>query len=139
MVVIFFVATSIFQTRMPAGCAPSGGNSEVCNVGSVAPHSTFLLNVFVPTSAPNDLAGGRTITGTVGVTASGAIAAGAADTTKSNDSRRAAATAQFDRAEEQRSALNEKPANKRTLAEYKSVVTTYRRVFLITPRAPEVP
>jgi N-acetylmuramoyl-L-alanine amidase len=63
----------------------------------------------------------------------------ASDTTKTSDSRRAAATAQFDRAEEQRSALNEKPANKRTLAEYKNVVTTYRRVFLITPRAPEVP
>src|SRR5262249_14718704 len=31
------------------------------------------------------------------------------------------------------------PANKRTLAEYKNVVATYRRVFLITPRAPEVP
>src|ERR1700761_2175742 len=70
---------------------------------------------------------------------SAAAGAGAANTTKSNDSRRAAATAQFDRAEEQRSALNEKPANKRTLAEYKNVVTTYRRVFLITPRAPEVP
>lgn len=63
----------------------------------------------------------------------------AAETTKTPDSKRAAATAQFDRAEEQRSALNEKPANKRTLAEYKNVVTTYRRVFLITPRAPEVP
>src|SRR5579862_1159713 len=63
----------------------------------------------------------------------------AADTTKTSDSRRAAASAQFERAEEQRSALNEKPANKRTLAEYKNVVTTYRRVFLITPRAPEVP
>jgi N-acetylmuramoyl-L-alanine amidase len=74
-----------------------------------------------------------------GVTTSAAVGAGAANTTKSNDSRRAAATAQFDRAEEQRSALNEKPANKRTLAEYKNVVTTYRRVFLITPRAPEVP
>ena len=75
----------------------------------------------------------------LGVMASAAVGAGAANTTKSNDSRRAAATAQFDRAEEQRSALNEKPANKRTLAEYKNVVTTYRRVFLITPRAPEVP
>jgi N-acetylmuramoyl-L-alanine amidase len=63
----------------------------------------------------------------------------AGETTKTPDSKRAAATAQFDRAEEQRSALNEKPANKRTLAEYKNVVTTYRRVFLITPRAPEVP
>jgi N-acetylmuramoyl-L-alanine amidase len=65
--------------------------------------------------------------------------AGASETTKTSDSRRAAASAQFERAEEQRSALNEKPANKRTLAEYKNVVTTYRRVFLITPRAPEVP
>ncbi|HEY2820495.1 MAG TPA: N-acetylmuramoyl-L-alanine amidase [Candidatus Acidoferrum sp.] len=63
----------------------------------------------------------------------------AAETTKTPDSKRAAATAQFDRAEEQRSALNEKPANKRALAEYKQVVNTYRRVFLITPRAPEVP
>jgi N-acetylmuramoyl-L-alanine amidase len=66
-------------------------------------------------------------------------ATSAADTARTTDSKRAAATAQFDRAEEQRSALNEKPANKRTLAEYKNVVTTYRRVFLITPRAPEVP
>jgi N-acetylmuramoyl-L-alanine amidase len=68
-----------------------------------------------------------------------AVNAKASDTGKTTDSRRAAATAQFDRAEELRSALNEKPANKRTLSEYKNVVTTYRRVFLITPRAPEVP
>ena len=68
-----------------------------------------------------------------------ALNATASDTAKSADSRRAAASAQFERAEEQRSALNEKPANKRTLTEYKSVVSTYRRVFLITPRAPEVP
>src|SRR5580693_4296205 len=68
-----------------------------------------------------------------------ATAANSSNTTATSDSRRAAATAQFDRAEEQRNALNEKPANKRTLAEYKNVVTTYRRVFLITPRAPEVP
>ncbi len=71
--------------------------------------------------------------------AAGRAGAAAADTTKTSDSRRAAASAQFERAEEQRSALNEKTANKRTLAEYKNVVTTYRRVFLITPRAPEVP
>ena len=68
-----------------------------------------------------------------------ALNARAAGTTRTPDSKRAAATAQFDRAEEQRSTLNEKPSNKRTLAEYKNVVTTYRRVFLITPRAPEVP
>ncbi len=31
-----------------------------------------------------------------------------------------------------------KPTEKRTLAEYKQVVASYRRVYLITPRAPEV-
>ncbi len=53
--------------------------------------------------------------------------------------RRQAASAQFARAEEQRAALNSKPTEKRTLADYKQAVTGYRRVALITPRAPEVP
>src|SRR5713226_6254936 len=53
--------------------------------------------------------------------------------------RRQSASAQFARAEEQRAALNSKPSGKRTLADYKQVVTGYRRVALITPRAPEVP
>ena len=53
--------------------------------------------------------------------------------------RRQTASTQFTRAEEQRTALNSKPAEKRTLADYKQVVTGYRRVALITPRAAEVP
>src|SRR5258708_28765549 len=53
--------------------------------------------------------------------------------------RRQSASTQFARAEEQRAALNSKPAEKRTLADYKQVVTGYRRVALITPRASEVP
>ena len=53
--------------------------------------------------------------------------------------KRQSASAQFTRAEEQRAALNSKPGDKRTLAEYKQVVMSYRRVSLITPRAPEVP
>ena len=53
--------------------------------------------------------------------------------------KRQSASAQFARAEEQRAALNTKPGDKRTLAEYKQVVMSYRRVALITPRAPEVP
>src|SRR5437660_1061138 len=53
--------------------------------------------------------------------------------------RRQSATAQFARAEEQRAALNSKPAEKRTLADFKQVVLVYRRVAMITPRAPEVP
>ena len=53
--------------------------------------------------------------------------------------KRQAASAQFARAEDQRAALNERAPNKRTLAEYKQVVSTYRRVVLITPHAPEVP
>jgi N-acetylmuramoyl-L-alanine amidase len=53
--------------------------------------------------------------------------------------RRQSASTQFAHAEEQRAALNSKPTEKRTLADYKQVVTGYRRVALITPRAPEVP
>ena len=53
--------------------------------------------------------------------------------------RRQAASSQFGRAEDQRAALNAKPGEKRTLNDYKQVVTSYRRVYLITPHASEVP
>lgn len=53
--------------------------------------------------------------------------------------KRQAASSQFARAEEQRAALSSKPAEKRTLADYKHVVDAYRRVYLITPHASEVP
>ncbi|MGB7466972.1 MAG: N-acetylmuramoyl-L-alanine amidase [Candidatus Acidiferrum sp.] len=53
--------------------------------------------------------------------------------------KREAASSQFSRAEELRAALNAKPPEKRTLAEYKQVVSSYRRVYLITPHAMEVP
>ncbi len=49
------------------------------------------------------------------------------------------AQAQFERAEQQRAALNVKSRSKRTLADYRQVVASYRRVYLITPRAAEVP
>lgn len=49
------------------------------------------------------------------------------------------AQAQFERAEQQRAALNVKSRTKRTLADYRQVVASYRRVYLITPRAGEVP
>jgi len=62
----------------------------------------------------------------------------AADKTTNTAVKREAAGAQFARAEEQRANLNGKPAEKRTLAEYKTVVASYRRVYLITPRAAEV-
>jgi N-acetylmuramoyl-L-alanine amidase len=62
----------------------------------------------------------------------------AGDTTTARAVKREAAGAQFARAEEQRANLNGKPAEKRTLAEYKTVVASYRRVYLITPQAPEV-
>jgi N-acetylmuramoyl-L-alanine amidase len=52
--------------------------------------------------------------------------------------KRQAASSQFTRAEEQRATLNSKPPEKRSLAEYKQVVSSYRRVYLITPRAQEV-
>jgi N-acetylmuramoyl-L-alanine amidase len=53
--------------------------------------------------------------------------------------KRQAASSQYARAEEQRAALNSKSIEKRTLADYKQAVAGYRRVTLITPRAPEVP
>jgi N-acetylmuramoyl-L-alanine amidase len=53
--------------------------------------------------------------------------------------KRDAASSQFGRAEELREALNAKPADKRTLAEYKQVVNSYHRVYLITPHATQVP
>src|SRR5438309_9610568 len=62
-----------------------------------------------------------------------------AEATATVSRRRQSATAQFARAEEQRAALNSKPAEKRTLADFKQVVLVYRRVAMITPRAPEVP
>jgi N-acetylmuramoyl-L-alanine amidase len=53
--------------------------------------------------------------------------------------KRQSASTQFARAEDQRAALNAKAADQRTLADYKQVVNTYRRVYLITPHATEVP
>src|SRR6267143_1925995 len=53
--------------------------------------------------------------------------------------KRQAATTQFARAEQQREELKNKPSEKRTLADYKQLVSSYRRVALITPRAPQVP
>ena len=52
--------------------------------------------------------------------------------------KRDAAEAQFNRAEEQRAALNAKPSEKRTLAEYKSVVASYKKVYVISPHAADV-
>jgi N-acetylmuramoyl-L-alanine amidase len=62
-----------------------------------------------------------------------------AEATATASVRRQSASTQFARAEEQRAALNSKPTEKRTLADYKQVVAGYRRVALITPRASEVP
>jgi len=53
--------------------------------------------------------------------------------------KRQSASSQFARAEEQRTTLSSKSAEKRTLADYKQVVNTYRHVYLITPHASEVP
>ncbi len=64
---------------------------------------------------------------------------GTSKTASNSSVKREAASSQFSRAEELRAALNAKPPEKRTLAEYKQVVSTYRRVYLITPHAMEVP
>jgi N-acetylmuramoyl-L-alanine amidase len=59
--------------------------------------------------------------------------------TRNNSNRRQAATTQFAHAEDLRAELNSRPAEKRKLSEYKQVVSSYRRVYLITPHAAEVP
>jgi N-acetylmuramoyl-L-alanine amidase len=53
--------------------------------------------------------------------------------------RRESAKSQFDRAERDRQALESRPEKDRTQKEYISLVNAYRRVYLITPRAAEVP
>jgi len=53
--------------------------------------------------------------------------------------RRDSAKTQFNRAESQRQALEARPEKDRSLKEYSAVVAAYRRVYLITPRAAEVP
>jgi N-acetylmuramoyl-L-alanine amidase len=73
------------------------------------------------------------------ILASGAPARTHAEAATTAATKRQSAAAQFARAEEQRAALNSKPSEKRTLADYKQVVAGYRRVALITPRAAEVP
>src|SRR5258707_2276936 len=59
--------------------------------------------------------------------------------THNDANRRQAASTQFARAEEMRAELNSKPIEKRPLSEYKQVVAGYRRVYLITPHAAELP
>src|SRR6202158_4718365 len=59
--------------------------------------------------------------------------------THNNSNRRQAAATQFAHAEGLRAELNSKPAEKRTLSAYKQVVSSYRRVYLITPHAAQVP
>src|SRR6267154_969701 len=53
--------------------------------------------------------------------------------------RRQTAKNQFERAEKEYQALEARPEKDRSLKEYTSVLNTYRRVYLITPRAAEVP
>jgi N-acetylmuramoyl-L-alanine amidase len=52
--------------------------------------------------------------------------------------KRDAAEAQYSKAEEARALLNAKSADKRTLAEYKAAVASYKRVYLISPHASDV-
>ena len=56
-----------------------------------------------------------------------------------NSVRRETAKNQFDRAEKDRQTLESRPEKDRSLKEYTAVLNTYRRVYLITPRAAEVP
>ena len=67
-----------------------------------------------------------------------AIPSSAAETNKTATADPDSATAQLERAQQMREALNNKPADQRTLAEYKKVVAGYQRIYLVTPHAAEV-
>ena len=67
------------------------------------------------------------------------VASANAATSATSTVKREAANSQFARAEELRATLNAKAPEKRTLAEYRQVVSSYRRVYLITPHAAAVP
>jgi len=54
-------------------------------------------------------------------------------------SRRAAAQGQFERAEALRATLEARTERERSLRDYENVVSAYRRVYLITPNAVQVP
>jgi N-acetylmuramoyl-L-alanine amidase len=97
-----------------------------------------ILNRRFARLSPVFLALGMAVAGVCGNPCASFANAAAGDTTTTRAVKREAAGAQFARAEEQRANLNGKPAEKRTLAEYKTVVASYRRVYLITPRATEV-
>lgn len=62
-----------------------------------------------------------------------------AKTNGNSNTKLESAAAQFARAEEMREALNNKPADQRSLAEYRKVVAAYQRIYLVTPHAVEVP
>ena len=65
--------------------------------------------------------------------------AGAAAAQEDNGSRRAAAEGQFERAEALRATLEAKTERERSLQDYENLVSAYRRVYLITPNATQVP
>jgi len=69
----------------------------------------------------------------------GLIASAAASPVPPTATLKRQAGAQFQRAEQQRATLNLKSITKRTLGDYRQLVSSYRRVYLITPRANEVP
>jgi len=56
-----------------------------------------------------------------------------------SSARRKTAKNQFERAEKEYQALEARPEKDRSLKDYTSVLNAYRRVYLITPRAAEVP
>jgi N-acetylmuramoyl-L-alanine amidase len=78
----------------------------------------------------------RVALATLALVAVSALGARAQD---SPDAKRDAARAQFARAEKLRSDLESSPVSRRTEKDYEQVVLAYRRVYLITPRAVEVP
>jgi N-acetylmuramoyl-L-alanine amidase len=89
-------------------------------------------------TTPQTLRRSRALPSALGILLFFAAGAAAQSSSPSLAQKKAAAKAQFDRADKLRTALDGRPQNERTLKEYNAVVAAYRRVYLITPHATEV-
>jgi N-acetylmuramoyl-L-alanine amidase len=130
------ISSPNFSTAISSEKPKKNLHKGFARVSPVFPLATLAL--LLATGSAH--ASARLALATPAKTNSTSAAHGDADTSGSSKiaARHEAAAAQFARAEELRASLNTKPSEKRTLAEYKSVVASYRRVYLITPKAGEV-
>src|SRR5882757_9185573 len=126
-----FSPTSKISQTVPSVRAEGAPQSSGARKAGMLASQNFFHKLFASAS-PVFLA--------IGLTFFCALPSVASEDSNTHDAnRRQAASTQFARAEEMRAELNTKAIEKRPLSEYKQVVASYRREYLITPHAAEVP